>query len=179
MCREASFVITRNRIFWSRESDSHENIIREFGLAHLDTDPPGFVRVELTPPGNDFRLPITEWIFRVDQDIVPGWWSPGWGEEQVRETATDWLACKVLLPSQVIKELRGKIFAVYGTVHEVYGGGTVQKVYGGGTVQEVYGGGTVIAYTHLDPIILKSPNAVLIDRSGNVVRCYTGIQNES
>ena len=160
MCREASFVISRNRIFWSRESDSHEDIIQEFGLVHLDTDPPGFVRVELTPLNNDFRLPISEWKFRVDQDIVPDWWNPEWGEEQVRETAIDWLACKVLLPGQIIKELRDKIFTVYGTV------------------QEVWGGGTVIAYTHLSPSILKSPNAVLVDRSCDVVRCYTGIQNE-
>jgi hypothetical protein len=72
-----------------------------------------------------------------------------------------------------------------GTVQEVCGG-TVQKVWGGGTVQEVWGGtvqevcgGTVIAYTHLDPSILKSKSAVLVNRSGDVVRCYTGIQNES
>ena len=213
MCREASFVITENRVYWSRKSDSHEDIIQEFGLNHLDCDPPGFVRVELTPPGNDFRLPVSDWVFRVDQDIVPDWWNAAWAENQIRETAIDWLGCKVLLPGQVIKELKDKIFAVYGTVQEVYGGtvqkvygggtvqkvwdgGTVQKVWDGGTVQKVYGGGTVqgvwdggtvqevyggtvIAYTHLDPIILKSPNAVLIDRSGNVVRCYTGIQNES
>jgi hypothetical protein len=58
-------------------------------------------------------------------------------------------------------------------VQEVWDGGMVQEVWDGGTVQEVLGG-TVQAYTKLDPAILKSPRAVLIDRSGNVPVCYVG-----
>ena len=84
----------------------------------------------------------------------------------------------------------GTVQNVYGgTVQKVCGGGTVQKVCGGtvqkvwmgGTVQEVCSGtvqevcsGTVIACCKLDRSILKADTAVLIDRSGNVVKCYTG-----
>jgi len=32
MCRPASFVLTEHKVFWSKKSDSHEDIIREFGL---------------------------------------------------------------------------------------------------------------------------------------------------
>jgi hypothetical protein len=77
MCNFKSFVVTRNKIFFSNTSESHEGIMREFNLyegqmgAH-----PNLVRVELRPysitkntPFNQFR----KWLFRVDQDIIPRW----------------------------------------------------------------------------------------------------------
>lgn len=32
MCQFASFVLTKDRAFWSRSGDSHETIIEEHGL---------------------------------------------------------------------------------------------------------------------------------------------------
>ena len=61
-------------------SDSHEDII---AMYHLSDDMHGddFVRVELFPPGDDYRLPIDQWIYHTDQDWPPDWYDPKEAEE--------------------------------------------------------------------------------------------------
>ncbi len=49
-----------------------------------------------------------------------------------------------------------------------------QEVRDGGTVQEVRDGGTVQTYGKLDPKILKSKRALLVDRSGEKLRVFVG-----
>ena len=167
MCEPASMIIVKSgKVYWSQSSESHEDIIAEFNLEHLDTmRDVQLVRMEITPPDRDLRKPLEEWRFKVDQDMLPDWWWAGWAEELVRQELTSWLTAKVVLTNQEVKEVTGNLLAVYGTV---------QEVWDGGTVQEVYGGGTVIAYTKLDPSILKHPNAVLVDRSGETVQVFAG-----
>ena len=51
MCQEASFVLTKPKVYWSRFTDSHEEIIKEFGL-HADgvangVNGPSILRVEV------------------------------------------------------------------------------------------------------------------------------------
>ena len=48
MCRPASLVITKERVFWSTKTDSHEDIIREFGLQDEVAGQIAIVRVEIT-----------------------------------------------------------------------------------------------------------------------------------
>jgi len=59
MCLPASFVVTKKNVFWSIHSDSHEDIIEEFNLHEGNTTNPNFVRVEITPPGANFSLPLS------------------------------------------------------------------------------------------------------------------------
>jgi len=270
MCNPASLVVTKARVFWSNTSDSHEDIIEEFGLSNFDREfSMNLVRVEITPPGNNYQLPVSQWKYKVDQDLLPKWYDAEKCETRARIALNDWIAEKVVMAGQIVEELTtyklfvfgtvqkvldgGTVQEVWcdgtvqkvsdggtvqkvrnggtvqevsygGTVQEVWNGGTVQKVRNGGTVQEVsyggtvqkvsysgtvqevsdggtvqevwnggtvqevsYGGtvqkvsdgGTVIAYTKLDVSILKHKNAVLIDRSGDTVICYTGLQNQS
>ena len=56
MCKPASFVLTKEKAFWSKRDESHEAIIREFAL-HEGAGRINFVRVEISPPDNDFRVP--------------------------------------------------------------------------------------------------------------------------
>jgi hypothetical protein len=73
MCQFASFVLTKDRVFYSDKSDSHESIIRENGL-HVDgTHGPNILRVELTPPTNGDLADFSKWQYRIDQDITPDW----------------------------------------------------------------------------------------------------------
>ena len=74
MCKCASFVVTKSKVFWSKTSDSHEEIIKEFNL-HEGVNGNNFVRVEVSPEGNNLSLPLKDWEFKVDQDCVPGWFS--------------------------------------------------------------------------------------------------------
>ena len=71
MCKYASFVLTKDRVFWSKVTESHEDIIREFNLNECDSSKTriNIVRVELTP--KKFS-DLSTWEYRVDQDVLPG-----------------------------------------------------------------------------------------------------------
>lgn len=68
MCKLASFVVTKDRVLWHPESESHEKIIERFKLNDKRSD---FVRVELVPPRDDYLLPIKAWEFGTDQKDTP------------------------------------------------------------------------------------------------------------
>ena len=90
MCTPASFVLTRDRVCWSRVTNSHEDIIREYTL-HVDgARGPNVVRVEITPgDGNYFSDPAT-WIFCTDQDQFPEWYDPARDEARTRAALPEW-----------------------------------------------------------------------------------------
>jgi len=145
MCIPASFVVTKERVFWSKNTDSHEEIICEFRLKEMDVrGTPTLVRIEITPPMADLGKPLTDWVYHLDrQDIRPSWYDAADVERRARSVLPQWRDAKVVGPGEVReKHTEGQIYVYGGTVQKVYNGGTVQKVYGG-TVQEVYGGGTV------------------------------------
>ena len=72
MCEFASFVLTKDGAFWSESSDSHEVIIAEHGLEHLDRGANGLVRIEIRPNHDSIR-DLSTWHYRVDQDMFPAW----------------------------------------------------------------------------------------------------------
>jgi len=87
MCLEASFVATKDRIFWSKKTDSHEEIIEEFSLNPDGTHGANIVRVELLPVvWND----ISTWEFKLDQDMTPEWFDRAEVERRAREAAVEW-----------------------------------------------------------------------------------------
>ena len=49
MCTPASFVLTKDRVFWSKKSDSHEDIIEEYKLNPDGIRGPNIVRVKISP----------------------------------------------------------------------------------------------------------------------------------
>ena len=49
MCRAASFVVTKDKVFWSKMTDSHEEIIREFDLCPEVAGKACVVRCEIVP----------------------------------------------------------------------------------------------------------------------------------
>ena len=98
MCRPASMVVTRDKVFWSELSDSHDEIIREFGLTDEVAGRITLVRVEITPPEDNFSAPLDQWIFRVDQDLLPEWAEKDVDkvEARTRDVLVCWAAQKVL-----------------------------------------------------------------------------------
>jgi len=152
MCRPASFVVTKDRVFWSPNGDCHELIISENELKESNIRSEiQFVRVEICPPDEDFRTPLDQWKYRTDQDLLPGWYVESEEEKRVRDILPEWLESKVILPDQT-REIRDKyIVACYGTV-EARGNSTV-KACGNSTVEafdnstvEARGNSTVKAF---------------------------------
>ena len=89
MCKPASFVVTKNKVCWSTKSDSHEEIIAEHKLHADGVQGPNIVRVEIVPPGDDFRLPLDQWIFKTDQYILPQWYDATDVESRARVALVD------------------------------------------------------------------------------------------
>jgi hypothetical protein len=140
MCEPASFVVTKKRVFWSKRSDSHEDIVDEFKLKERDARKNyTFVRVEIVPPNRDYSLPFSKWIYKLDQDLKPDWYDAKDVEKRCRMHLKDWRKAKVIMPTQKVKEVNFRhLVAVYGTIGSV-SGGTIGSVYGG-TIGSVYGG---------------------------------------
>jgi len=174
MCIPASFVVTKERVFWSKNTDSHEEIICEFRLKEMDVrGTPTLVRIEITPPMADLGKPLTDWVYHLDrQDIRPSWYDAADVERRARSVLPQWRDAKVVGPGEVReKHTEGQIYVYGGTVQKVYNGGTVQKVYGG-SVQKVCDG-TVQTYVPLAEIELIG-TSVLIERVNGRVSVRTG-----
>jgi hypothetical protein len=178
MCKPASFVVTRGKAYWSRASDSHEDIIKEFALGDLDSDfrNIGIVRVEVVPPDNDMLKPLSEWVFKTDQDLIPDWYDPTFAEQLAREALTAWAAAKLFKSGG--HESAGQCYACGNATVNAYDNATV-KAWGNATVEawdnatvnaygnatvNAYGNATVIKWTARVTVILANL-AIEIDRS--------------
>ena len=85
MCQFASFVITKDREFWSDSSESHTDIIAEHQLHEDGPRGPNIVRVEITPNKKIKKWPsLKAWDFKVDQDLLPEWHVPAKTEKRSR-----------------------------------------------------------------------------------------------
>ena len=163
MCEPASFVVIKDNgsyiAYWSKNSDSHEVIKKENGLDKLDVDNVRgdyrMIPVEITPPDNDFRLPLKKWVFRAE--VVPEWADMADVEVACRVQLKDWLSAKVVLPNEEKERINlGQIVPIYGKV------------------KSISGSAVITTYNNLSPDILKSSKAVMIDRSKDVVQCFVG-----
>ena len=105
MCRPASFVLSKDKVFWSKSTDSHEDIIEEFELVVSVASKITILRVEITPPNGDMREPLEKWSFKVDQDIRPKWFELDKDQTRARAALTKWYAYRVMLDGN--RELSG------------------------------------------------------------------------
>ena len=98
MCRPASFVVTKSKVYWSKLTDSHEEIINEFNLNKLDSDPirgANLVRVEISPRYGDLSRPLAEWSYKLDQPDRPEWYEATDTEARCRVALALWAKQKL------------------------------------------------------------------------------------
>ena len=181
MCKPASMVVTKDRVYWSRTTDSHTEIIREYGLAdNQDAALIKHVAVEISPPNGMYAVPLDNWEFTVDQDLLPDWWDAEDAERRVRAQLPAWAGAKLVVAGQIRDCVRdGEVIVSVlpgGTIKRV-DGDTIECVYGG-TIKRV-DGGTVQYYLAPPLAILQGDTAVLIDRSVFPPKCYVGRQTKS
>lgn len=172
MCWPASFVVTRDRVFWSKRSDSHEDIIREFRLYADGVRGANIVRVEIVPPSGDLRVSTDRWELSVDQNDVPDWFDRKRCEEQVRLALVDWVSAKIVTEgSRNIAD--GECYA-YGSSRVTASGSSTVTAYDSSSVTACDSStvtacehcATVRHYSTTDPVLPVGPHAVVIDSRG-------------
>ncbi len=85
MCKFASFVLTKDREFWSDKSDSHEDIISKHNLHADGARGPNILRVEISPTDKIKVWPsLKAWAYRIDQDTMPEWFIAAQAEKRTR-----------------------------------------------------------------------------------------------
>ena len=182
MCAPASLVVTKDKVFWSAKSDSHEEIIREFGLCDEVANRITLVRVEITPPNGDMSRPLDEWQYRVDEanpSYLPEWFvkNESKHEGRAKDALKKWFECKVVVSGH--RDVRDQeVYAYDNSTVTAYGTSTVAAydnstvtacnnstvtAYDNSTVA-AYGTSTVIAHGYKE-VKLESGLAVLVDRS--------------
>jgi hypothetical protein len=90
MCYPASFVLTRDSVYWSKTTNSHNAIIREHGLCEDVAYNPVLLRVEVRPDDSDYTRPMSEWTYCTDQVQLPTWSDSIRDEKRVRAAMLEW-----------------------------------------------------------------------------------------
>ena len=96
MCEFKSGIIFKNRVELAPlGNESHSSLLEKLGVEDNEFNASKkFVRAELTPPKkNIITSDISKWKYKVDQDIVPEWYSndPERYEEEFRESVKDFM----------------------------------------------------------------------------------------
>ena len=85
MCDFASFVLTKDKVFWS-DSNSHTDIIEEFGLHEDGANGPNILKVEIFPTTKiKYLRDYDNWGFKIDQDIMPEWYNKDLDKSRTRK----------------------------------------------------------------------------------------------
>ena len=77
MCKAFSCVIGRDKtVTWRFGTDSHEDLIEIAGYKDDTIDPEKieFCRIEISPKNRSYLDP-DEWVFKIDMDVTPAWWT--------------------------------------------------------------------------------------------------------
>ena len=120
MCSPASFVLTKNSVFWSMKNDSHEETITEHKLHQDGVRGPNILRVEIRPPNGDFNRDSSEWEYKLDQDLMPAWHDAETDEARARLALNDWIAARVIRDAAKRECRDGKFFVCGNSQVDAY-----------------------------------------------------------
>ena len=164
MCSPASLIVTRTKVLFSELTDRHEDIIKEFGLDD-STESPDFVRVEIVPEDDNYKLPLSKWVYRVDQDFLPEWYSPEEAELAARATLKVWDKHHIIRKGKHI--LTGNISRI------IFGGDITIDGQSGGNCQFYNSSkGTVSNQSGGDCWFYDSSRGTVSNQSGGSCRFY-------
>ena len=173
LCAPASFCVNRElKVFWSKKSDAHEDIIEEFDL-HVDgVREANFVRVEVVPPKEGaFETPPDQWVFKLDQENAPSWYDKDKTEKACRIALVDWAAAKLALSGQVKTIKAGVLYACGSSAVTAYNKSTVIAC-DKSTVREIIGG--CVRFFCKFSVKISGKMSVAIDMTGDKAICHVG-----
>ena len=89
MCRLKSAIILKDRVYIPNHN-SHSDMLKELDIADTQKNAEKlFVRAELTPKRDVFD-PIDDWIYIVDQDILPDWYVEEYDKQRMIDAVKEW-----------------------------------------------------------------------------------------
>lgn len=95
MCQFKSGVILKNKVVLTPEgNESHSDLLENLGIEDSNMNAlKTFVRAELIPKDNNKMTDVKDWMYRVDQDILPDWYEkdPKRYEQEFRETVEKYM----------------------------------------------------------------------------------------
>lgn len=98
MCKFKSGLAFKTKIVLAPEgNESHSDLLQSLGIEDNTLNASKkFVRIELTPPNGNKAADISQWSYRVDQDITPDWYEedPKKYEEMFRKEVKEYLKNK-------------------------------------------------------------------------------------
>ena len=143
MCRFKSGIILKDRVFIP-DYDSHTEMLEELKIADTEDNAKRlFVRVELVPPNDDVFTPVSEWKYRVDQDILPDWYVPEVDEKRMRDAVTEWAKEHIHIGEKIEEITSGLHWIKDGTVGVIGGSAEIRKLCGSAEVGYIYGSAKV------------------------------------
>lgn len=118
MCEFKSGIIFKNRVKLTPiYNESHSALLKKLNIEDSTLNATKmFVRAELIPPNGDKTKNVSDWRFKVDQDIVPDWYEKDSGryEEEFRNGVEEWMKNKFVTICGVscvkIKEENGNTY---------------------------------------------------------------------
>lgn len=95
MCTFKSGIILKNKVVLTPEgNESHSDLLENLGIEDSQLNAMRrFIRAELIPKDGNKATDVSEWTFRVDQDITPDWYNadPKRYEDEFREAVRDYM----------------------------------------------------------------------------------------
>jgi len=95
MCHPASFVLTKDRVYWSLRTDSHTEIIAEHGLHEDGARGVNVAKVEIRPADGRLDSDPAGWRYKLDQDYTPDWYDAADCERRARVELVKWIEARV------------------------------------------------------------------------------------
>ena len=174
MCKLKSAIILKDRIFMP-DYDSHSAMLDELGI---NDDYLGatkkFVRAELSPKDGDVFSPVDGWVFTVDQDITPEWFSEDEYKPRMVEAVKKWAEEHIHIGVNGLKINTGSNHYIKDCKDvDIYDSATVKNICGSATVKNICDSATVISspYTkwrNAESLIIAG-NATFKDSYGKVI----------
>lgn len=98
MCKYFSAIVTKNKVLWDSEIDSHMELLDRFKIKD-DIIVPTFVKVEIVPSFYTIEgfSNLTKWKFSIDQDILPKWVNEKDIEYRTREELLEYAKTFILI----------------------------------------------------------------------------------
>ena len=181
MCRFKSCIILKDRVFVP-DYDSHGKMLEELGIEDTFEHASNlFVRAEISPGDGDVFSDVSDWCYKVDQDILPDWYVPEIDEQRARKAVDGWMKAHTFAGGK--HDVHDGIWYVKGSATVTATDSATVTAYGSATVK-AYDSTTVKAYCSATVIIPPSSDAeidnvttfghsVAIDHRANKIKAAT------
>lgn len=143
MCRFKSGIILKDRVFIP-DYDSHTEMLEELKIADTkDNAKRLFVRAELVPPDDNVFAPLSEWEYRVDQDILPDWYVAEVDEKHMRNAVTEWAKEHIHIGEEIDTIDSGTHWIKDCKIGTICGSAKIEIICGFSEVGTIYGSAEV------------------------------------